>query len=333
MALSPQTNTTLQNIAKSLLSCDSFVIGGHVSPDGDCIGSALGLAWALRQLGKEVTCVLARDELPPANLGFLPGAEDLLPALHYKGNFDCFIAVDVPTRERLGDAASLQAEAQLTVTIDHHEVPSVMSTLSYTDPDAPSTTCLIWELLPHLAIEATSDIAICCYTGLMTDTGRFQNQNADARAFSLAASMVASGADPAVAARSYYQNRALASVLLERYVIDHMSISDSGRAALSWLSEEDFASCKAVKADAEPMVDLLRSIHGVQVACMLREQPGEVRGSLRAKDDTDVAAIAREFGGGGHRAAAGLTLKTSLSQAVETMAARLDITTIVMPGD
>lgn len=331
MTVTPQTNTTLPKIAEALKARDNFVICGHVSPDGDCLGSALGLAWALRQLGKQVTCVLARDEEPPSDLRFLPGADALVAAVRYEGPCDCFIAVDVPTVERLGDGAALQSEAALTVTIDHHAVPQAMSDLSYTDPDSASTTLLVWELAKCLQTAGDRLVATCCYTGLMTDTGRFQHGNTDAAAFKGAWEMVSAGANPGDVARDFYQNRTLASVELEERTVAHMSLRADGEAALSWLSLADFTECDAVKADAEPMIDLLRSLRGVRVACMLREQDGEVRGSFRAKDDTDVAAIAGEFGGGGHRAAAGFTIHDSLKGAVARVAARLGIEAPKLP--
>ena len=98
MTVTPQTNTTLSEIASALAERDHFVIGGHVSPDGDCLGSALGLAWALRQLGKQVACVLARDEEPPSDLMFLPGADGLVPAAGFEGPCECFIAWTCPRR-------------------------------------------------------------------------------------------------------------------------------------------------------------------------------------------------------------------------------------------
>ncbi len=334
MAVTPQTNTTLAAIACALRERDHFVICGHVSPDGDCLGSQLALAAALRQAGKQCACVLARDEEPPRDLAFLPGFDGLVPAARYEGPCEVFVAVDVPTTERVGDAARLQAAADLTVTVDHHAVPEAMSVLSYTDPDVASTTMLVWELAAVLGAERDRIVATCCYTGLMTDTGRFQYQNADAAAFAAAAEMVAAGAEPAVISRRIYQSRSLASILLEGRNVDHMALSADGAAALSWLSQADFEACGACKADAEPMVDVLRAIDGVEVACMLREQPdGEVRGSLRAKGDADVAAIARAFGGGGHTAAAGFTFAGALVQAVDALAERLGIECPVRPGE
>ena len=282
MAVTPQTNTDLGAIAEALRSRDDFIICGHVSPDGDCLGSQLGLAAALKGLGKRVTCLLAKDEPIDERLGFLPGAAELVPAASFDGIARTFVAVDVPTRERIGEAAAALLEGcDLTVTVDHHAVDSTMTDLVYVDPDAASTTMLVWELAGLLGAERAGDVAQCCYTGLVTDTGRFQYQNTDAAAMRAASEMVEAG----------------------------------GAYALSWLSCDDFEATGAVKADAEPIIDALRSVAGVRVACMLREQGDVVRGSLRAKDDTDVAAVARSFGGGGHVAAAGFTLSCTLDEA------------------
>lgn len=199
-----------------------------------------------------------------------------------------------------------------------------MTDICYTDPDSASTSLLVWELIGYLGVEPSADMATCAFAGLMTDTGRFQYQNADARAFSLGAEMVSRGAEPAHIGSAFYQNRTLASVKLEAAAISHLRLIAGGSAALSYVSADDMAACGAVKADAEPLVDILRSIAGVRVACMLREQPDGVRGSLRAKDDTDVSALARRFGGGGHRAAAGFSVKdASVLEAVELLAEKV----------
>lgn len=315
--ITPQTNATLSQIAQELLARESFVVCGHVSPDGDCIGSQLALASALESLGKRVTCVLASPDPADSMFHFLPGMDKMVHAASVEDTFDAFVAVDVPSLDRMGDGARLHERAAFTVTIDHHASPAAVSTLNYIDPDAPSTTMLVWELAEHLGAPRTVALATCAYTGLMTDTGRFQYQNATAGAFSAAAQMVAAGADAAAISREVYQHRSYASVLLEGRAIERLCLLCDGQAAVSWLSQSDFAECDARKSDAEPLVDLLRSLSGVRVACMLREQDGCVRGSFRAKDDTDVAALAREFGGGGHAAAAGFTVEGGLSQASE----------------
>ena len=304
---------------------DDFVVCGHVSPDGDCLGSQLALAAALRRLGKRVTCVLVKDEPVEVNLlRMLDGAQDLVFAGAYKGAPGAFVGVDVPTRERIGEAAcALLDQAIFSFTIDHHAVDTTMCDMVYVDPDAASTTMLIWELAGYLGVERTGAVANCCYTGLVTDTGRFQYQNTDERCMSLAAEMVAAGADPASVSREVFQNRTYASMRLEATAIMRAEFSEDGATALGYLTREDFARFGAQKSDAEPVIDALRRIEGVRVACMLREQEDCIRGSLRAKDDTDVSAIARTFGGGGHVAAAGFTLHCTLDEAVAQVRAAL----------
>lgn len=304
---------------------DDFVVCGHVSPDGDCLGSQLALAAALRRLGKRVTCVLVKDEPVEANLlRVLDGAQDLVFAGAYKGAPGAFVGVDVPTRERIGEAAcALLDQAPFSFTIDHHAVDATMCDMVYVDPDAASTTMLIWELAGYLGVERTGAVANCCYTGLVTDTGRFQYQNTDERCMSLAAEMVAAGADPASVSREVFQNRTYASMRLEATAIIRAEFGEDGATVLGYLTREDFARFGAQKSDAEPVIDALRRIEGVRVACMLREQEDCIRGSLRAKDDTDVSVIARTFGGGGHVAAAGFTLHCTLDEAVAQVRAAL----------
>ena len=320
MTVTPQTNTTLEAIADVIRSGDDFVICGHVSPDGDCLGGQLALAHALWSLGKKATCVLVRDEPIGAALEFMPGTDRMVPAERFEGPCGVFVAVDVPTRERIGEAAcGILDRAGVSITVDHHASESSMSDFVYVDPDCAAASILIWDIVKMLVVKPSATSATCAYVGLLTDTGGFRFQNCDAQAFETAADMVACGADPSEAASNVYQNRSLASLELEALVINRLSITCGGKAALSWIDEHDMASVGAVKADVEPLIDVVRSISGVLVACMLREQDGLVRGNLRAKDDTDVAALARELGGGGHKAAAGFNLDMPITEAVNFM--------------
>lgn len=324
MALTPQTNTTLEAIAEVLRGADDIVLCGHVSPDGDCIGSQLALAAALRRLGKRTCCILAKDEPVDANLRFLLGAAELRPAVRYEGAPGVFVAVDVPNAERLGAGADVLARSSFGVTIDHHAAPERMTDVAYVDPDSPSTTMIVWELAKLLGAECDEAVATCCYTGLVTDTGRFQYQNTSVSAFEAAAEMVRAGAAPAYVATAVFQNRSLASMRLEALMLDRMLFAADGQLVLSWLALDDFESLGAVKADAEPLINTLRMLSGVRIACILREQADGIRGSLRAKDDTDVSAIARALGGGGHKAAAGFTLACPMDEAVRTVLAALE---------
>ncbi len=308
MSVTPQTNVSLTEVAAALKSHDDYVICGHVSPDGDCIGSQLALAGILRRLGKHVTCVLAKAEKPDSRLSFLPGFDDMVYARDFAGEVGTFVAVDVPSRERIADAAPLLDAASYSITIDHHAYPERMTTIAYVNPSMASTSMLVWELGKCLRVENTNEIALCSYTGLVTDTGRFQFQNTDSRAFASASEMIVAGVDASAVSRELYQNRTRASVELEAVAIKRMRLASNGEVALSYVTAKDFERAHAVKADSEPLIDVLRSIAGVRVACMLRDQGASIRGSLRAKDDTDVASIASVFGGGGHKAAAGFSV-------------------------
>lgn len=320
MAVTPQTNTTLEQVAQAMLSLDNFVICGHVSPDGDCLGCQLGLMHALHRLGKHAACVLVKDEPVEKALQFLPGIREIVPAENYNGPCDVFVGVDVPTRERIGEAACrLHDAAHTTFTIDHHAVDSTMADYVYVDPDAAAACMLIWELIGYLGVDCGGELAECCYTGLVTDTGRFQFQNTDSRALHAAAQMVDAGANPAYVAREVFQNRTLASLNLESLALSRMQFGQNGQYVLSWLSAKDFEDAGAVKADAEPIINALRSVEGTRIACMLRETDGSIRGGLRAKDDTDISILARKLGGGGHKAAAGFTLDCSLDEAIITL--------------
>lgn len=325
MTVTPQTNCTLQALADELAVLDNFVICGHVSPDGDCLSSQLALALALRQMDKRAVCVLVKDEPVESNLArVLPGIDGVVFAGAYDGPADVFVGVDVPTRERIGDdACRLLDAAKASFTIDHHAVADRMCETCYTDPDAASTTMLIWELCGYMGVDRSGDIAHCCFTGLVTDTGRFQFQNTDARCMAYAAQMVEAGANPASISREIFQNRTLASLRLEGVALERMTFDEEGLAVVSYLTRADFERFGAVKSDAEPLVNVIRGVEGVRVACMLREQEDCIRGSIRAKDDTNVAAIAEKLGGGGHVAAAGFTLHCTMDEALAVVRAAI----------
>lgn len=314
--LTPQTNTTLVELAGLIRSAQTFAICGHVSPDGDCIGSQLALYHALTVLGKKATCLLVKPDSVGDDLLFLPGVTEMVPAEDFSDTVDIFISCDVPTIERMGDAGAVHARAHTTVTIDHHMMDTVMSQYNYIDPAAASTTLIIWDLIKALDLSPDLNMALCAYTGLVTDTGGFRYQNSDAQAFAAAGEMVATGIDPSAVAREVFQCRRRASLELEALVLERMVVSDEGY-VISYITLDDFTNTKGEKSDADPLIDVLRSLKGIRVACILREQEGSVRGSLRAKDDTDVAAIARHYDGGGHKAAAGFTVYAPLMKALD----------------
>lgn len=315
MTVTPQTNASLEEIAQVIAQYESFAICGHVNPDGDCIGSQLGLAEALKSLGKDTVCLFAEEDQGDRVLSFLPGYDEMMPARAYSGAPDVFIGVDVPSRERVGDGAPVRDRAKVAITIDHHAFDTAMSDFVHVDPAAASTSLLVWEMIPYLVAEPSYEMALCCYTGLVSDTGGFAYQNTDERAFIAAAEMVGHGAQPNYVALKLFQNRSAAELKLEARSLAHMCFIADGDAVFSWVSADDIRDAGAEPADFANLIDTLRSMRDIRVACILRDQGDCVRGSIRAKDETDVAAIARSFGGGGHTAAAGFTMYVPLEEA------------------
>jgi phosphoesterase RecJ-like protein len=324
MTVTPQTNTTLAEIAQVIRAHDNFVLCGHMSPDGDCLGSQLTLWHALKAMGKRATCVLVRDEPVGSSLSFLPGMDEMVPASTFDGVCEVFIGLDVPTRARIGEAAcAILDSAADSITVDHHASETTMCNHVYVDPDCAAASMLVWELVKLLVDEPPLESASCAYVGLMTDTGGFRFQNADSAAFDLAARLVANGVDPSWAATNVFQTRTIPSLKLEGIAIDHMRVIANGKVSLSWVDSDDMKRVGASKTDVEPLIDSVRAVEGTMVACLIREQDGRIRGNLRAKDDTDVSALARELGGGGHRAAAGFTLDMPIGEAIELMERKL----------
>lgn len=297
-----------------LRSAHTVAICGHVNPDGDCLGSVLALAAGLRDMGHDVVPLLAtRDK--PRTYDFLEGYDELVPACEYHGNPDLLILADVPNAQRSGDGEYVFRRAKRTMVIDHHQGDGSFADVAYVDVSAAAVGMLVWDFLAQAGARLTSQIATCCYTALVTDTGKFQFQNADERALQAAADMAGAGASPSYISSKVYQRRSWAAIQLEGLVIQRLERLLDGKVALSWVREADFRALGADKDDGDSLIDAIRQLGGIEIAVMLRDQGSIVRGSIRSKSDFDVSAIAQTMNGGGHKAAAGFTIHGSLEEA------------------
>ena len=332
MAVTQQTNATLEEIAQVIREGSSFVLCGHVGPDADCIGSQLSLWHALKALGKQATCVLVKDVPLPAGLSFMPGAEEMIPAERYQGTPDVFLGIDVPVRGRIGEAAcSILDGAATSITIDHHSSNERMCDYAYIDPDSASASILVWEVVKLLCENPPVESAYCAYAGLVGDTGGFRYQNSDAVAFRAASELVTYDFDPASVASHLYQSRTLASVKLAAPAIEHMVMLIGSffveQISASPAHQADHCRAHTGEGDRGCPTEQLQphATHGGGAALALL--------SLRAKDDTDVSVLARELGGGGHCAAAGLTLHLPIDGAIALMLEKLDALVKTGPED
>lgn len=302
-----------------LKKADSVVVCAHVRPDGDAIGSVLGMTLALRTAGIPAVPTLANPGPAPATYAFLPGHSLFVPASDLDPP-DVFVALDTPVPDRLGDAQRLMQDASTTVLFDHHPDARAYADICVCDPTMAATGQMVWQFLDALEVEPTPEVALALYVALITDTGRFSYDNTTPSALRDAAQMLEAGVDPAYASRLVYQERSAASLEIEARALSRLQTVNAGRVAWTSLTDADFEQSGALPEEAEHVVDAVRALGGVDVVVLLRQKGTEVRGNLRAKTGVDVGVIARAFGGGGHRAAAGFTVfDTTVDQVIERL--------------
>jgi len=298
------------------------VVCAHVRPDGDAIGSTLAMTLALRDIGLPAIPTLANTEDAPSTYSWLPGFGLYVPAEQLEAP-DLLIALDCPNLSRLGEAEVLARGAKALFVIDHHPDNEMFGTINAVDQTAAATGQLVWKFAQQLPVVPSADVALCCYAGLITDTGRFSYDNTSASALRDAASMIEAGVDPAEVARLTYQNRSVASLAIEACAMSRLKVVNHGHVAYSWVTDEDFAQLGVLPEEAETLPDAIRALGGIEVAMVLRQAGDEVRVNLRAKTGFDVGTVARNFGGGGHKAASGLTQSGTIAEVLPRLLAQL----------
>ena len=282
----------------------TFCIVGHMRPDGDCIGSQLGLALALRNEGKRVT-VWNQDAIP-LKYKFLVG-DGLIEKPKAGQKFDCVIATDCASYERLGTAGDCVKQRKVLINIDHHATNPRYGDVNWVSPREPSTGELIYRLLKVARWPITPPIADLLFAAISTDTGSFQYPNTRPGTFHAGAELVTRGANLAKICDEVYQSYPLSRAKLLKHVYSKFRLTDNDRIAWLWLKKKDFTRTGAESDDTEGLIDHLRAIEPVVVACVFEEiEPEMTRISLRSKSDkVNVSEICGQFGGGGHPAAAG----------------------------
>jgi phosphoesterase RecJ-like protein len=306
---------------QQLINAKSVLIGTHLNPDGDALGSALALSFYLDQIGlpNEVLC----HHAPPRNLLFLPGVDRIRQTPEMERH-DLGILLDLDSTERLGNTAPFFARCAQIVVIDHHVPHESPGDLRIVDTSAPATAVILGRLLEDLKADITPDIATCLLTGVVTDTGSFRFRNTTPEALSRAAGFLENGGNITLVSEEVFQRKPMAAVRLLGHMLEAMKLTCHERIAWSVLTYEDFERTQARDEDTEGFVNELLFIDSVQIAGILREvKPGVVRCSLRSRGDLDVAQVARSFGGGGHRNAAGCTIDMPPEQAEEVLVRRL----------
>lgn len=294
----------IDRIVEAINGCRTFCIVGHVRPDGDCVGSQLGITLALRNQGKDVACW--NEDKTPQKYEFLD-PERLIQRPVAGRRFDCVIATDAASFERLGSVGACVQDRKLLINIDHHQSNTRYGDINWVSAREPSTGELIFRLLKVANWPITRPIADCLFTAVSTDTGSFQYPTTTPGTYHVAGELVRRGANLARICDEVYQSYPLSRARLLKHVYSTFRLTHGNQIAYFWLKKADFARTGADSSDSEGLIDHIRAIAPVEIACVFEElDENFTRLSLRSKTDkVDVNQIAALFGGGGHRAAAG----------------------------
>lgn len=301
-----------KEVAAFLRGAKKILIVTHKNPDGDAIGSALALAVGLMSLGKEVENVNV-DGVPEA-LSWLEGAFAVEKAPTPAFSPDVFVLLDCNSLDRTGFPPEIFASVPMAV-IDHHPGAECGDVPQLIDPTASASGVLVFDILQALGVDVTPSIAQDIYVALHTDTGGFRFTNTDARTFHLAARLVELGAVPAHVSVMLLERENAARMKLLGLSLGTLEVSGEGRIALCEVTLAMFKATGTRDEHTDGFVNYPRSIEGVEVAILFKEkEPGVWRVALRSRGLADVSAIARKYGGGGHRNASGATLSGNLSE-------------------
>lgn len=288
-----------------------FAITSHIRPDGDSLGSSIGLYWLLRALDKDVE-VIMRDPVPNAYQQ-LPGAADVRVTPGVDPGYHAVFVIECSDITRPG---LIDLEKQFVVNIDHHSTTALFGSINWIDSTASAVGEMIYNLCKATGVRVTKEIAECVYTALITDTGSFHYSNTTERTFKVASELVRIGVKPAKIAEAVFASYPWSRIELMGAVLSTAKRDESGRVACMRQSLEMARQARASDEDADGFVNYPLTVGEVEAVALLKEcEPGVYRTSLRSKGDVNVAKVAEKFGGGGHRNAAGCTLRGSWEEA------------------
>ena len=280
----------------------------HVNPDGDAMGSLLGMSLALRILGKTTYPTWGSPEVVvPPSLMFMPGADTLVQPADVP-EVDLFVALDCGAAHRLGELETMAVKHERSINIDHHPGNDNFGTLNVVVDFASSTAEIVAFLLKDAGVEFNHDIATCLYTGVVTDTGRFQYGNSSPQTLRLAANLLSYGVQAPKIALEVFESAPFSYLKLLGRVLERATLYQAERFVYSWIRRKDLDDTGVGADETDLLIDAVRATRDADVAAIFKEQKdGNYRVSLRSKGSVSVGEIARANGGGGHELAAGYT--------------------------
>src|SRR5712691_10877570 len=323
------TPPELLRIADAIRARRRFVLSSHSRPDGDSIGSQLAMAYALRALGKDATVVNA-DPAPLPLMAF-PGVPDIRIAPRVDGEFDAAIIMECGDLGRTGVAG---LDRFFVVNIDHHPGNTSYGQINWFDAGAAACGEMVFDLVRALGVPFSQEIATHIYLAILTDTGSFHYSSISPRTFDICRDALEAGVDPVAVARNVYDSNNMGRLKLFGSVLSAMQIDGSGQIAIVYLDHEMARAAGGTYDDTEGLINLPLTVKEIQAVVFFKHVEGdEYRVSMRSKGDIDIGSIAKQFGGGGHKNAAGCTVSGPIDGLQKTFVEKIEHAIDGRPAD
>jgi phosphoesterase RecJ-like protein len=314
----------LDGAAKVIDGAASVALACHVNPDGDALGSTLALLHSLRAAGRPCVASFPEPFVIAPHYRTLPGLELLTPPAEFPARPAVMVTFDCGSRARLGSLEPAAAAAGELIVIDHHVSNDRYGTLNVIDPDAAASGVVVRRLIEKLGLPLTRDAAVCLYTALVCDTGRFQYETTTPAVFDLASELIEFDVPVADLSRTLFEEHRFAYLQLMAEAIARAELVREQSFVWTAVTQEMLVRHDVTVEEIEGLIDIVRRTAEAEVACVLKEEPdGSVKVSLRSVGTVDVQRIACAQGGGGHRFAAGFTSHADVPATVAAIRASL----------
>ena len=317
------SDTELERATEAIASASSLALACHQTPDGDALGSMLALYRLSLAAGKQVVASWPEPFVFGPHYSFLPGLDQATKPADFPAAPDVMVTFDCGSLERLGELAGPARAAGTLVVVDHHATNDGFGTINLIDPDAAASAVVVRHLVDRLGWPLDREAAICLFTGLVCDTGRFQYDNATPEVFEMAAELTRFGLPVGDINRQLFEEHRLAYLQLVASALHRVELDVDRRFVATWVTADDLAENGVELEETEGLIDLVRRTSEADVSCVLKEAPDGTRVSLRAVSDVDVGAIATAFGGGGHKRAAGFSSDRPVGEVLDAIRAAL----------
>ncbi len=317
MTRADSLNAAADALRDALKNAEDLALACHVGPDGDALGSMLGLGLAAQNAGLKVRASFGSPFVMPPNLDFLP-SELLVAPGDLPSEPHLMIVLDAGSSDRLGELAANASKARTLVVLDHHVTNEGFGDISVVDSSAAATGELVFDLLGLLDWPITAEIANCLHTALVTDTGRFIYSNTTERTLQIAAKLVAEGANPTEIGRHVYEESPFGYLKAAGTAMSRAELDTKARFVSTFITQADLSAAGIDWGDIDNLIDAIRMAEEADVALLAKvHDDGRVRVSMRSRGDTDVGSLAVSMGGGGHRLAAGFTSDGEVETVIE----------------